>query len=82
MFLFFLTSRREKLIKSFKNLSIFTKEVTDENKLSDLFLTILQCPICEGQLDLSEDKSELRCKKCRRIFEVKDGIPILTHPKG
>jgi uncharacterized protein len=38
-------------------------------------LEILVCPACRGPL---EQKPEaLRCGQCRRVYPIRDGIPIL-----
>lgn len=39
------------------------------------FLSILICVDCGDSLSLS-DKLQISCKKCRRVFPVKDDIPI------
>jgi uncharacterized protein YbaR (Trm112 family) len=43
------------------------------------YLHILQCPFCRGDLELIEEngKEILICKKCKKIFEIVDNIPIL-----
>jgi uncharacterized protein YbaR (Trm112 family) len=46
-------------------------------------IKILACPDCRGEIVYSSKKTgdklkeELKCKKCKRVFEVKDGIPIM-----
>ncbi|ACX72749.1 protein of unknown function DUF343 [Methanocaldococcus vulcanius M7] len=42
------------------------------------YIDILQCPYCGGDL-LLEDKTNkaIICKKCKRSYEIVDGIPIL-----
>ncbi|ENN95756.1 hypothetical protein J422_06140 [Methanocaldococcus villosus KIN24-T80] len=39
------------------------------------YLEILQCPYCGGDLYL--DSNKLVCKKCKRVFDIIEGIPIL-----
>lgn len=45
-------------------------------------LKILACPDCKGGI-IQKKKSKtnsheyLKCKKCQRKFEIKDGIPIM-----
>lgn len=38
---------------------------------------ILVCPVDHGDLTQHEERSELECQKCGRIFPVQDGIPIM-----
>ncbi|MDW8109299.1 MAG: Trm112 family protein [Candidatus Kryptonium sp.] len=40
-------------------------------------LKILACPKCKGDLDYIEEPESLVCKSCGKVYEVKDGIPIL-----
>jgi uncharacterized protein len=40
-------------------------------------LDILCCPKCHGDLDYDSDKNTLTCKKCGKVYEVKDDIPIM-----
>jgi len=40
------------------------------------FLTILVCPLCKVSLE-QMDKKGLFCSECRRLYPVKDGIPIM-----
>ncbi|MBA2851015.1 hypothetical protein HNP86_001146 [Methanococcus maripaludis] len=36
---------------------------------------LLECPICKGDLELSGNK--LCCKKCKKVYLIKDKIPVL-----
>lgn len=38
-------------------------------------LKILACPKCKSDLKLIKDS--LKCVKCKKVYEIKDGIPIL-----
>ncbi len=42
-------------------------------------IDILACPDCRGDIKYSKrgKKESLKCVKCKRVFEVKDGIPIM-----
>ncbi len=40
-------------------------------------LEILVCPQCKGELEYRTDPEELVCRRCRLVFEVRDGIPIM-----
>ncbi len=43
------------------------------------YIDMLQCPFCKGDLCIISKNSEeaLLCKKCKKVFEIKDGIPII-----
>jgi uncharacterized protein YbaR (Trm112 family) len=40
-------------------------------------LEILACPSCKGDIRLSKDRGGLVCEKCRLVYEIRDGIPIM-----
>jgi uncharacterized protein len=42
-------------------------------------LDILACPVseCRKPLKLTSDEGSLECTSCRRIYPIRDGIPIL-----
>ncbi|GAA2386761.1 Trm112 family protein [Dactylosporangium salmoneum] len=41
-------------------------------------LSILRCPDeHHAELILDEQEQTLTCTECRRIFEIRDGIPVL-----
>ncbi|MCP2519382.1 Trm112 family protein [Candidatus Aminicenantes bacterium AC-335-A11] len=40
-------------------------------------LEILACPLCKESVELTEDKKGLKCVKCKRIYPIKDGIPVM-----
>ena len=40
-------------------------------------LDILCCPICKGDLEYKAEKNTLTCKKCGKVYDVKDDIPIM-----
>ncbi|HII16125.1 MAG TPA: Trm112 family protein [Nanoarchaeota archaeon] len=46
-------------------------------ELSKELLDVLACPVCKSGLAYSKAKQELHCKKCRKTYKVKEGIPIL-----
>ena len=39
-------------------------------------LETLACPVCKNP-DLEEDESGLFCETCRRVYPIKDGIPMM-----
>ena len=40
-------------------------------------LEILRCPVCKARVHLQEDKSGLKCESCRRVYPIKDDIPVM-----
>lgn len=38
-------------------------------------LDILACPLCKGDVILEDGK--IICKKCKKKYPIKDGIPIM-----
>ena len=42
-------------------------------------LEILVCPKCKTKVDLTADKTALRCtnKDCRLVYPIRDDIPVM-----
>lgn len=40
-------------------------------------LEILACPKCKGDIRLNEDESGLICDKCKLMYKIRDGIPVM-----
>jgi uncharacterized protein YbaR (Trm112 family) len=40
-------------------------------------LEILVCPICKTSVTLTPDNSGLKCGTCRRVYPVRDDIPVM-----
>jgi hypothetical protein len=40
-------------------------------------LDILVCPACKKPLTLEAEGKSLKCAACRRVYPVRDSIPIL-----
>jgi uncharacterized protein YbaR (Trm112 family) len=40
-------------------------------------LDILVCPACKLPLEYRENPESLKCRQCRRVYLVKDDIPIM-----
>lgn len=41
-------------------------------------LAVLACPVCHGDLEeIIGPPLELRCQGCRRLYPVREGIPIM-----
>lgn len=45
--------------------------------ISEELLEILACPKCKGDIYLNEAKNGLICDRCRLLYEIRDGIPIM-----
>ena len=40
-------------------------------------LDILVCPVCKAPVKLLADGSALKCPTCRRLYPVRDEIPVM-----
>jgi uncharacterized protein YbaR (Trm112 family) len=40
-------------------------------------LEILVCPECKAPVRLVHDGAGLKCDKCRRVYPIKDDIPVM-----
>lgn len=40
-------------------------------------LEILACPLCKTPLAYDEKADTLKCAQCRRLYPIRDGIPVL-----
>ena len=40
-------------------------------------LEILACPACKTPVSLVNEGTGLRCGDCRRVFPIKDDIPVM-----
>lgn len=45
--------------------------------ISQDLLDILVCPACKKPLTLQGNSESLKCGECRRVYPVRDDIPIL-----
>jgi uncharacterized protein YbaR (Trm112 family) len=45
--------------------------------LDPKLLEILACPACKTPVRLEEDGSGLFCGKCRRLYPIRDDIPVM-----
>ena len=45
--------------------------------IPDDLLEILVCPVCKKSLTQKDDGQSLKCAECRRVYQVRDDIPIL-----
>ncbi|PYX56726.1 MAG: hypothetical protein DMG73_14680 [Acidobacteria bacterium] len=40
-------------------------------------LEILVCPVCKKPLELKGEGQSLKCGECRRVYPIRDNIPIM-----
>lgn len=45
--------------------------------VSERLLEILACPVCKVKVDLKPDGSGLKCTQCKRVYPVRDDIPVM-----
>jgi len=50
--------------------------------LSAKLLASLRCPACGQPLAFRQDKQDFRCAGCRRMYPIRDGIPVLLADKA
>jgi uncharacterized protein len=45
--------------------------------ISKELLEILVCPVCKATVELKSDQTGLKCVQCRRVYPVRDDIPVM-----
>ena len=45
--------------------------------ISKELLDILVCPVCKQPVHLQPDESGLKCDVCKRVYPVRDDIPVM-----
>jgi uncharacterized protein len=45
--------------------------------ISKDLLAILVCPVCKQPVCLLPDGSGLKCQACKRVYPVRDDIPVM-----
>ncbi len=40
-------------------------------------LEILVCPVCKTPVKLVNDDTGLKCGQCKRVYPIKDNIPVM-----
>ncbi len=45
--------------------------------ISQQLLEILACPVCKGSIELTPSEDGLICHRCKLLYEIRDGIPIM-----
>jgi uncharacterized protein YbaR (Trm112 family) len=45
--------------------------------ISPELLEILVCPACKAPVSLTPDNQGLKCQQCRRVYPIRDDIPVM-----
>ncbi len=45
--------------------------------ISKELLKIIACPKCKEDVELNPKGNALICKRCRLVYEIREGIPIM-----
>jgi uncharacterized protein len=45
--------------------------------ISQDLLEILVCPLCKEPVTLTANSQGLKCSKCKRVYPIKDDIPVM-----
>ncbi len=45
--------------------------------ISQELLELLVCPVCKATLELKSDGSGLKCVECKRVYPVREDIPVM-----
>jgi hypothetical protein len=45
--------------------------------VSKELLDILVCPSCKTPVQLTPDQQGLKCSTCRRVYPIRDDIPVM-----
>jgi uncharacterized protein YbaR (Trm112 family) len=45
--------------------------------ISEELLEILVCPVCKTPVELKQDEKALKCNQCRRVYPIRDDIPVM-----
>jgi uncharacterized protein YbaR (Trm112 family) len=45
--------------------------------ISQDLLEILVCPLCKTPMDLRTDGSGFKCMQCKRVYPIRDDIPVM-----
>jgi uncharacterized protein YbaR (Trm112 family) len=54
-----------------------TDKLETSMAISKELLEILVCPVCKAKVILKEDGSGLKCVECKRVYPVRDDIPVM-----
>lgn len=45
--------------------------------ISKDLLDILVCPLCKAAVQLKKDETGLKCEQCKRVYPIRDDIPVM-----
>jgi uncharacterized protein YbaR (Trm112 family) len=45
--------------------------------ISQELLEILVCPVCKTPIKLTPNFTGLKCETCRRVYPIRDDIPVM-----
>jgi len=45
--------------------------------ISQDLLDMLVCPVCKKPLTLKDEGQSLKCGQCRRVYPIRENIPIM-----
>lgn len=45
--------------------------------ISQELLETLACPVCKATVELKPDGSGLKCVECKRVYPIRDDIPVM-----
>ena len=45
--------------------------------ISEQLLELLVCPVCHDRLAVVPERDGLTCERCRLVFPIRDGIPVM-----
>jgi uncharacterized protein len=45
--------------------------------ISQDLLELLACPVCKATVELNADASGLKCVQCKRVYPIRDDIPVM-----
>ena len=48
-----------------------------QRTLTTELLKILVCPLCKAPVNLTESGQGLKCSQCRRVYPIRDDIPVM-----
>jgi uncharacterized protein YbaR (Trm112 family) len=51
--------------------------LADVMAISKELLEILVCPVCKADLELKQDPDGLKCVQCKRVYPIRDDIPVM-----
>jgi uncharacterized protein len=61
----------------FRATKVGRKGVKSHPMIPQELLDVLVCPACKKPLVLKDEGKSLKCTECRRVYPVRDDIPIM-----